>query len=129
MAITLSDNGNVSIRIATTGGETGNSWTVFPYFKDDPTLEGFPRGDRAIIKVLSIDNTRASGNTDLDKKASAIALVVEALKDIHLTLRDYQNLVVSEIETEDNALTKLLGQEYGIKDKSREQVVSNEAKG
>lgn len=109
--IKISDEGNVIIRIATTGTESGDTWTVFPYIKDDPTLQNFGSDDKELIKSLSVSNTDAAGNTDLDKKAEAISILIKNLDN----LQDFR-LKIESIDTTDPELTSLLGKEYGIKD-------------
>lgn len=109
--IKIADEGNVVIRIATTGGESGDIWTVYPHIKNDPTLQNFGPDDKELIKSLSVSNTDASGNTNLDKKAEAISRLIRNLDD----LQDFR-LKIESIDTTDPELTSLLGKEYGIKD-------------
>lgn len=112
MKIQLANEGSVTIRIASTGHDgKSDSWTVSPYFPQDPNLEKFGPDDRDLIKSLSISDTDATGNTDLSKKAEAISRLIENLKDLN-----HPWVVVSEVDNVSEELVSLLEKEYGIKD-------------
>lgn len=114
--IKIANEGTVQVRIATTGHEGGpDTWTVFPYFPEDPNLDRLGPDDQEMIKSLKVDNFDAVGHTDLDKKAEAITRLLENLKDLH-----HPWVVVKEIDDSTPELQQLLEKEYGIKDISQE---------
>lgn len=132
--ITVRDEGNTTIRVATGGIRLngGTQWTVYPYVDDNPTLEGFDRGKKERINALSTTGFRDKG----DFGGSAMQKeIVEAIALLYSNLgeRDHAKdlkLVVNKIDVDpDGEIAKLLESEHRIAAIEKESQAPVEVKG
>jgi hypothetical protein len=93
--IKIRDKGNTSIQIATKGVEVkgGTQWTVFPYYRVDPTLQRFSNEERKEIQELSITDFREKDDLEGHKMKEAMAEAIARLRQT-LELEQYKDLVL-----------------------------------
>jgi hypothetical protein len=131
--IVINPEGNTTIRIATSGTELGDKWTVYPYVDKDPTLQRFDSEKVTLIKELSITEFREkddlTGKKEQEQMAESVARLLRNINEpLSEELRGL-GLKVHQIDIDpEGSVAKILEERYEIKGLSPEGLVKGEAK-